>query len=159
MAESSIRNRWRTARRLGIVMAAAIAVTACAAEVRNRGNLVEDRRLEQIQVGTSTAGDVLRTFGSPTAVATFDDGIWYYIGQRVEYFAFFEPEVLERRVIRVQFDTLSGVVTDLQVRTLEDGMEFAFEEAETPTLGRQMGVLEQLFGNLGQFGSETLGGN
>jgi len=159
MAESSIRNRWRTARRLGIVMAAAVAVTACAAEVRNRGNLVEDRRLEQIQVGTSTAGDVLRTFGSPTAVATFDDGIWYYIGQRVEYFAFFEPEVLERRVIRVQFDTLTGVVTDLQVRTLEDGMEFAFEESETPTLGRQMGVLEQLFGNIGQFGAQTLGGN
>ncbi len=159
MAESSIRNRRRTARRLGIVMAAAVAVTACAAEVRNRGNLVEDRRLEQIQVGTSTAGDVLRTFGSPTAVATFDDGIWYYIGQRVEYFAFFEPEVLERRVIRVQFDTLTGVVTDLQVRTLEDGMEFAFEESETPTLGRQMGVLEQLFGNIGQFGAQTLGGN
>ena len=159
MAESSIRNRWQTARRLGIVVAAAIAVTACAAEVRNRGNLVEDRRLEQIQVGTSTAGDVLRTFGSPTAVATFDDGIWYYIGQRVEYFAFFEPEVLERRVIRVQFDTLSGVITDLQVRTLEDGMEFAFEESETPTLGRQMGVLEQLFGNFGRFGSQTLGGN
>ena len=159
MAESSIRNRWRTARRLGIVMAAAVAVTACAAEVRNRGNLVEDRRLEQIEVGTSTAGDVLRTFGSPTAVATFDDGIWYYIGQRVEYFAFFEPEVLERRVIRVQFDTLTGVVTDLQVRTLEDGMEFAFEESETPTLGRQMGVLEQLFGNIGQFGAQTLGGN
>ena len=62
MAESSIRNRWRTARRLGIVMAAAVAVTACAAEVRNRGNLVEDRRLEQIQVGTSTAGDVLAHF-------------------------------------------------------------------------------------------------
>ncbi|MEO1224275.1 MAG: outer membrane protein assembly factor BamE [Pseudomonadota bacterium] len=159
MAESSIRNRRRTASRLGIVMAAAIAVTACAAEVRNRGNLVEDRRLEQIQVGTSTAGDVLRTFGSPTAVATFDDGIWYYIGSRVEYFAFFEPDVLERRVIRVQFDTLSGVVTDLQVRTLEDGMEFAFEESETPTLGRQMGVLEQLFGNIGQFGAQTLGGN
>ena len=101
----------------------------------------------------------MRTFGSPTAVATFDDGIWYYIGQRVEYFAFFEPEVLERRVIRVQFDTLTGVVTDLQVRTLEDGMEFAFEESETPTLGRQMGVLEQLFGNIGQFGAQTLGGN
>lgn len=159
MAESSIRNRWRMARRLGIVMTAAIAVTACAAEVRNRGNLVEDRRLEQIEVGTSTAGDVLRTFGSPTAVATFDDGIWYYIGSRVEYFAFFEPDVLERRVIRVQFDTLSGVITDLQVRTLEDGMEFAFEESETPTLGRQMGVLEQLFGNIGQFGAQTLGGN
>ena len=101
----------------------------------------------------------MRTFGSPTAVATFDDGIWYYIGSRVEYFAFFEPDVLERRVIRVQFDTLSGVITDLQVRTLEDGMEFAFEESETPTLGRQMGVLEQLFGNIGQFGAQTLGGN
>lgn len=138
-------------------MVAAIALSACAAEVRNRGNLVEDRRLEQIQVGTSTAGDVIRAFGSPTSVATFDDGIWYYIGQRVEYFSFFEPDILERRVVRIQFDTTSGVVTDLQVRTLEDGVEFAFEESETPTLGRQMGVLEQLFGNFGQFGGQTLG--
>ena len=96
---------------MGTIALVAVALSACAAEIRNRGNMVEDRRLEQIQVGVSTAGDVIRSFGSPTAVATFDDGIWYYIGQRVEYFAFYEPNILERRVVRVEFDTTSGVVT------------------------------------------------
>ena len=157
MADSPTKTVPGLVRRIGTIALVAMALSACAAEVRNRGNLVEDRFLDQIQVGVSTAGDVIRTFGSPTAVATFDDGIWYYIGQRVEYFAFYEPDVLERRVVRVEFDTTSGLVTDLQVRTLEDGMEFAFEESETPTLGRQMGLLEQMFGNFGQFGAQTIG--
>jgi outer membrane protein assembly factor BamE (lipoprotein component of BamABCDE complex) len=123
---------------------------ACAPEVATHGNLLTDREVAQIQEGVSTAEEIRQRFGTPTATATFDQDVWYYIGQRTEQTAFFEPEITQRRVLRLEFDE-TGRVTDIQERTLEDGVQFAFVDRETPTLGRQLGLLEQLFGNLGRF--------
>ena len=96
----------------GLLVAAAL--TACTPRVATRGNLVEDYRLEQVHTGTSTKADVATILGTPTTVSTFDDNVWYYIGQRVETVAFYAPEVTKRRVLRMQFDPSSGVLQDLK---------------------------------------------
>ncbi|MEQ9813491.1 MAG: outer membrane protein assembly factor BamE [Azospirillaceae bacterium] len=131
------------------LLALALATAACGTSAL-RGNLVEDRHLSQLQEGVSTTDDVIAALGPPTARATFDEGIWYYIGERTEQFAFLSPEVVERRVVRVQFDG-QGRVASLQQLTLDDAREFALVSRETPTLGRELGLLEQLFGNIGRF--------
>ncbi len=130
-------------------------LAACSPTVAMRGNLVEDRRLAQVEVGRSTAAEVMETLGTPSTVATFDPTTWYYIGQRTEQTAFFQPEVVERRVVVVRFDD-NGVLQEMQELGVEDARDIELVDRQTPTLGREMGFLEQMVGNLGRFrGSET----
>jgi outer membrane protein assembly factor BamE (lipoprotein component of BamABCDE complex) len=139
--------------RAGTAVALALAtglVAACAPTVNTRGNMVEDSRLQSVRPGVSTQADVRAALGPPTVVPPFEEGTWYYIGQVTEKTAFFEPEVVERRVVKVEFDEI-GTVATIDELTLEEGQEVELVERETPTRGRQMGFLEQMIGNLGRF--------
>jgi outer membrane protein assembly factor BamE (lipoprotein component of BamABCDE complex) len=151
-------NGKRAARVVLAVTAAALALGACSPRVATRGNLVDDYRLAQIQAGTSTAGEVRSILGSPTTVATFDDSIWYYIGQRTETVAFFAPEVTERRILRIKFDPATGVVDTVQQFDLSNAQDLELVSRQTPTLGRELGLLEQFLGNLGKFTGSGGGG-
>lgn len=145
-------NGFKVRRAAGIAIALLLigAGTACAPVVATRGNLIDDDRLARISVGRSTVNDVANAFGSPTTVSTFDRRTWYYIGQRTEKTAFFDPEIVERRVIKVVFSD-TGIVRQLEDLDLEDAQTVELVDRETPTLGRRMTVMEQLLGNFGRF--------
>ena len=76
---------------------------ACSSGLNTHGNLPDKEVVEGIQPGVHSQQDVLGMLGSPSAVSTFEDGRWYYIGSRSETMAFFEPDVLERNVLVVSF--------------------------------------------------------
>src|SRR3546814_15351443 len=77
-------------------------------------------RSAQIQPGVSTRDDVAVILGTPTTVSTFEDNIWYYIGQRTEKSAFWNPAIVDRRVLEVTFDD-QGVVRTIQELGMEEG--------------------------------------
>ncbi|MGP1394379.1 MAG: outer membrane protein assembly factor BamE, partial [Inquilinaceae bacterium] len=79
-------------------------MTACAPQIATRGNLVEDERLAALEVGFTTEDEVATLLGTPTTISTFEPDVWYYIGQRTRQRAFFEPEIIERRVLMIDFD-------------------------------------------------------
>ena len=141
-----------TANRTGLLISGivALALTACAPSVNTRGNLVEDDRLSQLVVGQTTARDVAGLLGTPTTVATFDERTWYYIGQRTEQTAFFDPAVVERRILKISFNE-AGVVESLDEYGPDDALDVELVERETPSLGRRMSFFEQMLGNLGRF--------
>ena len=80
----------------------------------------------------------------------FEDETWFYISQKTETFAFFEPEVQERKVIIVKFDD-SGILKDVETLGLEASRDVLPVERETPTLGNEPTMFQQFFGNLGRF--------
>lgn len=125
----------------------------CSPIQATRGNLVQDEKLSQIEVGLSTSDDVAEILGTPSTVATFDNAVWYYIGQRTERTAFFRPEIIERRILVVEFDPNTGILQAMEELDLEDGQEVVLVERRTPTLGRRITFLEQMFGNIGRFGT------
>jgi outer membrane protein assembly factor BamE (lipoprotein component of BamABCDE complex) len=128
----------------------AVGLGACAPSVNTRGNLVEDERLGRLTVGQTTAREVATLLGTPTTVATFDERTWYYIGERTEQRAFFDPDVVERRILEIRFDE-AGVMQSLEEYGPDDAQEVELVERETPSLGRRMSFLEQMIGNLGRF--------
>ncbi len=109
--------------------------------------------VSQITPGESTRGTVEDLLGTPTAVATFDDRTWYYIGRKTEKFAFFEPEVLEQQVVAIHFDP-SGVVEEVKLYGPDDAREVELVDRTTPTAGKELTAIQQLFGNLGRFNAE-----
>ena len=142
---------WSGFRRLGMA-AAAISVaglmTACSPVIRNHGYAPPDEELAEIRVGQDTRGSVRRKIGRPGGTGIFTDDGWYYVASKVEHLAYYEPEVVERRVIAITFDP-QDVVASVNAYGLEDGRIIDLETNVTPTYGKELTILEQAFGNIG----------
>jgi outer membrane protein assembly factor BamE (lipoprotein component of BamABCDE complex) len=131
----------------------ALGLTACERTVNVRGHLPDADMVSQISPGVHSRDDVASLLGWPSAVSTFEDSKWYYIGQKTTSVAFFEPEVLERQVIVVSFDK-TGVVEETKTLDLADGQPIDPVDRITPTEGKELTFLQQIFGNLGRFSGE-----
>jgi outer membrane protein assembly factor BamE (lipoprotein component of BamABCDE complex) len=128
-----------------------LALSACDPKVALRGNAPLESRLEQISVGQSSKRDVIAAIGTPSTVGTFNDDVWYYMSQRRETWAFYAPEVTENQVLAFHFDE-TGTLQTIDAYDKDALTEVRVQEEETPTSGRTMSIMEQLFGNLGKFG-------
>jgi outer membrane protein assembly factor BamE (lipoprotein component of BamABCDE complex) len=136
-------------------MAAALMLAACQNDIQVRGNIPDPEVVQEIRAGVHGRNDVASLLGSPSAVSTFEDDIWYYIGQKTAQFAFFKPDIRERQVLVVSFDP-SGRVGETKTYTLADSRDIDPVDRETPTEGRNLTILQQIFGNIGRFDGETL---
>ncbi len=128
----------------------ALALVACETRVDSRGNLPDPDLLAEIRPGTHSRQEVGEILGSPSSKAFLKGETWYYISERTETLAFFEPRISDRQVVIVQFDD-KGVVSNVRTVGLEQGHEIKPVERETPTAGNELTVFEQLFGNIGRF--------
>ena len=135
-----------------LITMAAAGLSACESKVALRGNAPLESNLEQIKVGQSSKRDVVAAIGSPSTVGTFDDNVWYYMSQTKESWAFYKPEVVENQVLAFHFDE-NGTLSEIEDFDESALTEVSYRSKETPTTGRTMSIMEQLFGNLGKFGS------
>jgi len=145
---------WRWARRLILAGVLPVALAACGQSIDVRGNLPEPEDLSKINPGVHSRDDVASLLGSPSTISTFQDDKWYYIGQKTTQFAFFAPEVLERKIIEISFDP-AGVVANSKIYTLEDGQDVDPVDRITPTEGREITFFQQLIGNIGKFTTKS----
>ena len=140
---------WRGKRALlGCALAAAL-VAGCTPIVHQQGHVSDSEALAEIKPGVQTRAEVARLLGTPSAVGTFDDARWYYISRRTETEAFNAPELVDQSVIVIAFDE-SGVVAEVTSISTEEARAVVPIDEETATRGRELGLLEQLFGNIGR---------
>ncbi len=160
--KTTMLSRFKAARALGwsLGLMATTALVACSGELTTRGNLLTAERIEEISAGESFQSDVVAAVGTPSAVSTFENNTWYYIGELQEQQSFLDPDVLERNVLVVNFDD-SGLVQSTQLYTVADGQIINPVSRTTPTEGRELTILQQLLGNLGRFSPDAAneGGN
>src|ERR1043166_3175447 len=83
---------------------ACLALQGCDSIIDYRGFAPTPGSVEKLEAGTQSREDVIRLIGTPTAVATFNPNVWYYISQKQETLAFFAPEITEQRVIQLTFN-------------------------------------------------------
>ena len=131
-------------------MVLAGALVACAPTVDIAGYVPNETMIAEIVSGETTRETVLTVLGSPSSTATFDTDSWYYISRTTETLAFFDATVLDQTVLAVDFDEV-GVVTGLRRYTLDDARDIVPADGRTPTRGRELGLLEQLIGNIGRY--------
>lgn len=138
--------------RIGAAAALAALAAACSPTIDTRGYVPSPDALSQIRPGLQTRADVTDLLGTPLTVTPLDDRTWVYASRRTETIAFFQPKVLEQKVVVVEFDD-AGVVRDLRQYTLEDGQVIDPVTRKTPAPGKELTFLEQLVGNVGRFNS------
>ncbi len=133
-----------TAVALALGTAAACAPVSTYSGFRPERNDVE---LPDPQVGVDTRATVQQRFGSPSTTAVFDQTAWYYVSSVQQRIAFYTPDTTDRRVMVVRFD--GDVVSSVEKFGLERGRMVNYSTEETPTRGRELGIIEQLLGNVG----------
>ncbi|WP_161958658.1 outer membrane protein assembly factor BamE [Ferruginivarius sediminum] len=146
----------KSARALLFAGAASVALAGCDTPVQVRGHMPDEDTVSQVKTGQHSRSDVAGMLGSPSAVSTFEDDTWYYVGSKTKKFAFFEPEVLERKVLVVSFGD-GDVVQETRRYTLKDGRAIDPVNRVTPTEGKDLTFLQQLLGNLGRFNADSAG--
>jgi len=146
--------------RLAMVLAAALAVAplgSCSPTVSARGNLPTPEQLTQIKPGVTDKASVTALLGSPSSIASFDDATWYYISQKSQELAFFQPEVRDPEVVAVVFDK-DGIVKDVQKRSSKQPRVIEPVARTTPAPGKELSFIEQLIGNFGKFNTNSAAG-
>ncbi|MBL8530850.1 MAG: outer membrane protein assembly factor BamE [Hyphomonadaceae bacterium] len=128
-----------------------LAATAACAPVTTYNGFSPERNNTQIQepqVGVDTRATVQQRFGSPSTTAIFDQTAWYYVSSVQQRTAFFNPRITQRDVMVVRFD--GETVAAVERFGMDRGRIISYSQAVTPTRGRELGILEQLFGNVGR---------
>jgi outer membrane protein assembly factor BamE (lipoprotein component of BamABCDE complex) len=116
----------------------------CTPVISQRGYLPDPDAEAGITVGADNKAAIETRLGDPSVHATFGNDAWYYISSTERRVAFFTPTIESRHILAVYFDK-DGKVTDVKHYGLEDGHVVAFETRTTPSRGRELTFLQQLF--------------
>ncbi|BBK42378.1 outer membrane protein assembly factor BamE [Allostella vacuolata] len=135
---------------LAALFCAGLLGSACSPIVNQHGHLVASEKLAEIRPGTTTKDEVRRILGSPSTLSTFNDGSWYYVSRRTSQVAFFAPSTEDQQSIAIDFDG-GGVVTGVRQFDLRDAQPVENVARQTPSVGKELGFVEQLIGNIGKF--------
>jgi outer membrane protein assembly factor BamE (lipoprotein component of BamABCDE complex) len=112
--------------------------------VNQRGYLPDPAGEAAVKIGMDTKTSIQQRLGDPSTQATFGGDAWYYITSVEKQIAFFDPKTETRSILAVHFDK-DGKVSDIKHYSLKDGNVIAFETKQTPSRGRELTFLQQLF--------------
>ncbi len=142
-------NGARSAILRAIPLLAALAIGACSPTLAQRGNVPDTEKLAELKPG-DTKDKVVQTIGSPSTIGTFSDKRWYYISRKTEKFGFFDPHTVDQQVVEVLFND-KDQVQEIKKLNLDDAYDVDLVGRSTPTAGKSVGLLDQLFANIGKF--------
>jgi len=135
-----------------------LAAVGCAPTTQVHGFVPSGEDVAQITPGVDTFATVEETLGLPASSGFARDRAWYYVSSVIENYTYNPPRVIDRTIVAVLFDE-DGVVEDVARYGIEDGRVVALTTRVTETGGRELGVIEQLFGNITNLTGEQLDGN
>lgn len=125
-------------------------LSSCVKQYENHGYSFEHHNIDVVKVNKSKKSDVIASFGNPSSESDFGVKIFYYISFKTETVAFFDPKIVEQRVISIEFDK-KDVVSDILEYTINDLNNVAFSEHLTEIKGNAITPLEQILSNVGKF--------
>lgn len=144
------------------IIIGAFVATGCNPILRTHGYVpTQDAKPQEINPSSDTKASVLASLGSPSVEGTFDEDVeqdtWYYINQVRERYAYLRPQIQEQTITAISFNA-DGQVTKVAEYGIEDRRVVNYENRETPTRGRELSVLEQVFGTIGRLPTDRIGG-
>jgi outer membrane protein assembly factor BamE (lipoprotein component of BamABCDE complex) len=144
--------------RMAVLLAgAAAALPGCSAIRESRGYIVDPLLSEMIQPRIDNQQSVEGTLGRPTFTSQYGEPTWYYVSSITGQRPFNRPKIKEHSVIAITFDA-AGRVAEVRRSGADQVVYLDPNGNKTPTLGRERGFLEDLFGNIGQVGGAGVGG-
>jgi len=140
-----------------VLLAAAALLPGCTSIRESRGYISDPTLTSVIQPKIDNRQSVEGTLGRPTFTSQFGTPTWYYVSSITGQRPFNRPRIRNHAVLAVTFDA-NGRVSEVKRSGIDQVVYLDPNGDKTPTLGRERGFLEDLFGNIGQVGSTGLPG-
>ena len=140
----------------GALLAMTLAAGGCASIKEHRGFIVDPTLTASIQPGIDNKQSVQGTLGHPSFESQFGQPTWYYVSSTTGRRPFVNPRIREHQVLAIQFDP-TGNVASVERTGLDKVVFLSPDGDKTPTLGRERGFFEDLFGNIGAVGAPGVG--
>ena len=142
---------------VGTAMIAMIMLSSGCARIRDHKGYVADQTLiGSIQPGIDNRESVERTLGRPSFASQFDSSTWYYLSRETKQLAFSTPRPVKQIALEIHFDR-QGNVSSVQNLGMSKVVSLSPNGDKTPTLGRNRGFFQELFGNIGRVGGTGAG--
>ena len=136
-------------RAAAIALSGMILLGACTPITAYQGFQAVEANPKDVKVGVDSKATVMDRLGSPSAVAAFDPNTWYYISQVSDQMAFRKANIRVRNITAINFDKSDDKVLAVNSYALKDGHAVPYNRHATPTRGRELSIIEQILGNIG----------
>lgn len=141
---------WAPLPLLAALLLGAAPMAGCGAQIDRHGHVFIDVDLDQIQPGMSKQ-EVETVLGSPDTRSTIAGDAYYYISTTTKTVAFLKPREIDRQVVAVYFDGGESV-RKVAHYGMKDGIVVDYYSGETPARGKDLSMIEQIFGNIANRG-------
>ncbi|MEL6530401.1 MAG: outer membrane protein assembly factor BamE [Pseudomonadota bacterium] len=138
------------------LLGSAIGLSGCSSIRESRGYVTDQVLLQSVQPGIDNQRSVEGTLGRPTFTSQYGEPTWYYVSSVTGRRPFVRPRIRTHGVLAVKFDA-EGNVASVDRSGVDKVVFLQPDRDKTPTLGRERGFLEDLFGNIGQVGAPGAG--
>jgi outer membrane protein assembly factor BamE (lipoprotein component of BamABCDE complex) len=156
-SRQGIRQMARGAVMVAVAGALLAGLSGCATTIHDhRGYVVDPLLTDAIQPGIDNKLSVERSLGRPSFVSEFGEPAWYYVSINTRQKPFARPRTTDQTVMRIRFDP-AGNVLAVDRAGAEKVVNLDPTGKKTPTLGRDRGFFEDLFGNIGTVGAPGMG--
>ena len=142
---------------LPLALIAGLLAAGCTPLRSHQGYIVDADLVNSVQPGVDNRASVLATLGHPSFASQFNQGDWYYIARDSRNYAFNPPKAVEQLTMQISFDQ-AGNVSAIRRGGVAQVASVSPYGKTTPTLGRQRGFFQDLFGNIGTVGAAGAGG-
>ncbi|MAI97931.1 MAG: hypothetical protein CML37_04500 [Rhodobacteraceae bacterium] len=111
--------------------------------------------LTKLQKGKSKKPNVKDLLGEPHIIQGVGEDTWIYFSQEKEKLAFYEPQVVSRSIILLTF-TKNSRLDEVEQYTIENSRIIEISSQKVVSGGRKLTILQQIFGNIGNFSAQSL---
>lgn len=124
--------------------------------IDTRGQYVDDSAISQLENKEMTKDEVIELIGTPTIIPDYTPNTWYYIQRSLSKRAWFDPKVIEQRIVEIEFNK-NDLVQRVNVikNSNKEGVKVISEYTET--YGTELNSIQKFVRNIGRFNKTTEG--
>jgi outer membrane protein assembly factor BamE (lipoprotein component of BamABCDE complex) len=139
-----------------ILLAIALLFLSGCQSVDVRGQYVDTESVDKINKQKLSQAEIIDLIGTPTYVPEYSENTWYYVQRSLTRRAWFEPKVVEQRIVKITFNK-EGIASSAELLTDSQNENITVQSNYTKAYGTEKNGIQKFVGNIGRFNSTTDG--
>ena len=113
--------------------------------------------MKKIQLNTTNKNDIIKIFGEPSLISSFDNDIWIYIERKITNTHFFgKRELVKNNVLVLEIDQY-GLLSKIDFYNIDDMNKLKFEDDTTEIAYRKRNFIYDFLSSMRQKVNDPLG--